>query len=117
MIPVFNKVIYPLLSKLGINLKPLPRMTIGMILTATSFVCSGLIQILLNNYDLFVFWQIPQYWILGCGEIMVSITGLEFAYSQSPVSTKSIVMAGWLMTTAIGNVFVAVIAETNVIGK
>ena len=36
--------------------------------------------------------KVPQYFILSCGEIMVSITGLEFAYSQAPVSMKSLVM-------------------------
>jgi hypothetical protein len=43
---------------------------------------------------------------------MVSITGLEFAYSQAPVSMKGLVMAAWLMTVAVGNLFVALIAET-----
>jgi hypothetical protein len=48
---------------------------------------------------------------------MVSITGLEFAYSQAPQSMKSVVMAGWLLTTAVGNAIVAVIAESKIFSE
>lgn len=27
-------------------------------------------------------WQIPQYFLLTCGEVVFSVTGLEFSYSQ-----------------------------------
>ena len=48
-------------------------------------------------------WLIPQYFLLSCGEIMVSITGLELSYSQAPVSMKAVVQSCWLLTVAIGN--------------
>jgi len=111
LIPIFNKFIYPGLEKIGIRLRPLMRMSIGMFFISLSFVVAGLIEIWLEEEDLFIAWQIPQYFLLGCGEIMVSITGLEFAYSQAPQSMKSVVMAGWLLTTAVGNLIVAAIAE------
>jgi dipeptide/tripeptide permease len=38
-------------------------------------------------------WQIPQIMAITAGEILFSITGLEFAYSQTPDSMKSIVQA------------------------
>ena len=41
---------------------------------------------------------------------MISITALEFAYSQSPKSSKSLVMAVYLGCIALGN---AVTAITN----
>merc|ERR1712061_217520 len=46
---------------------------------------------------------LPQYIILTCGEILFSITGLEFAYTQSPASMKAVVQALYLLTTAGGN--------------
>ena len=36
---------------------------------------------------------------------MVSITGLEFSYTQAPNSMKSSVMALWLFAIALGNLF------------
>lgn len=27
-------------------------------------------------------WQIPQYFLLTCAEVVFSVTGLEFSYSQ-----------------------------------
>ena len=52
-------------------------------------------------------WQILAYAILTLGEAMVSITGLEFSYTQSPNSMKSVVMALWLFAVATGNVLIA----------
>lgn len=43
------------------------------------------------------------------GEIMFSITGLEFSYSQAPSSMKSVMQACWLLTTAFGNLIVIII--------
>jgi len=47
------------------------------------------------------------------GEVLVSITGLEFAYSQAPRRMKSTIMGLWLLTVTLGNVFVSVIARTK----
>ncbi|KAF2882325.1 hypothetical protein ILUMI_23849 [Ignelater luminosus] len=52
---------------------------------------------------------IPQYIIITMGEIMFSITGLEFAYSQAPSSMKSVLQACWLLTTAFGNLIVVIV--------
>ncbi|XP_065160310.1 peptide transporter family 1-like isoform X2 [Atheta coriaria] len=54
-------------------------------------------------------WIIPQYVVITVAEIMFSITGLEFSYSQAPLSMKSVLQAGWLLTTCIGNLIVVII--------
>ncbi|XP_056145064.1 solute carrier family 15 member 2 [Lampris incognitus] len=56
-------------------------------------------------------WQIPQYILITAGEVMFSITGLEFSYSQAPANMKSVLQAGWLLTVAFGNVIVLIVAE------
>uniref|UniRef100_A0AAX7TT00 Solute carrier family 15 member 2 n=1 Tax=Astatotilapia calliptera TaxID=8154 RepID=A0AAX7TT00_ASTCA len=56
-------------------------------------------------------YQIPQYILITAGEVMFSITGLEFSYSQAPANMKSVLQAGWLLTVAFGNVIVLIVAE------
>ncbi|XP_026151679.1 solute carrier family 15 member 2 isoform X2 [Mastacembelus armatus] len=56
-------------------------------------------------------WQIPQYVLITAGEVMFSITGLEFSYAQAPANMKSVLQAGWLLTVAFGNVIVLIVAE------
>ncbi|CAG9803155.1 unnamed protein product [Chironomus riparius] len=58
-------------------------------------------------------WLIPQYFIMTAGEVMFSVTGLEFAYSQAPVNMKSLLQASWLLTVALGNVIVVIIAKAK----
>ena len=121
MIPLFNRVIYPSLEKRGIILKPLEhRMAIGMGLTALAFILSGTLDAVVDSnprYTVYWMWQFPQYIVLGAGEIMVSVTGLEFAYSQAPKTMKSVVMSGWLMTTAVGNLLVILIATIDIVAS
>ncbi|XP_074048037.1 solute carrier family 15 member 1 [Macrotis lagotis] len=54
--------------------------------------------------------QIPQYFLLTCGEVVFSVTGLEFSYSQAPSNMKSVLQAGWLLTVAFGNIIVLIVA-------
>lgn len=54
-------------------------------------------------------WLLPQYFIITAAEILFSITGLEFSYSQAPVSMKSVLTAAFLLTDSFGNLLVVVI--------
>uniref|UniRef100_A0A452ESH5 Solute carrier family 15 member 2 n=1 Tax=Capra hircus TaxID=9925 RepID=A0A452ESH5_CAPHI len=56
-------------------------------------------------------WQLPQYALVTAGEVMFSVTGLEFSYSQAPSSMKSVVQAAWLLTIAFGNIIVLIVAQ------
>lgn len=59
-------------------------------------------------------WLIPQYVVITAGEIMFSITGLEFSYSQAPTSMKSVLTAAFLLTTAIGNLIIVIIESAKI---
>ncbi|XP_036611678.1 solute carrier family 15 member 1 [Trichosurus vulpecula] len=61
--------------------------------------------------------QIPQYFLLTCGEVVFSVTGLEFSYSQSPSNMKSVLQAGWLLTVAFGNIIVLIVAGAGQFSK
>ncbi|KAM5276388.1 solute carrier family 15 member 2 isoform 3-T3 [Hipposideros larvatus] len=56
-------------------------------------------------------WQLPQYALLTAGEVMFSVTGLEFSYSQAPSSMKSVLQAAWLLTIGVGNFIVLAVAQ------
>ena len=56
-------------------------------------------------------WQVPMYVVMTVGEVMFSISGLEFAYSQSPLSLKSVMLGLWLLTVAFGNLLVFIISQ------
>lgn len=61
-----------------------------------------------------ILWLVPQYVILTLGEVMFSVTGLEFSYSQAPDSMKSVLQACWLLAVAIGNVIVIIVAGSKI---
>jgi len=117
LVLLFEKVIYPFLKSRKIDYRPLRRMKFGMFFTAISFVVVGILQLFLISYDLSMAWQIIPYAILSLGEILVSISGLEFAYSQAPKSMKSVIMAIWLLTISIGNAFVALTANAKIMNQ
>lgn len=60
----------------------------------------------INPSTLSILWIVPQFFMITVSEIMVSISGLEFAYNQSPKSLKSVVTSFWLFTHCAGNIFV-----------
>jgi proton-dependent oligopeptide transporter, POT family len=126
-IPLFNFVIFPAIEKMGIKVTPLRKIGAGLVLTALSFVVIALIQTQIDaieanclaNGTLYqnleatakpgIMWQIIAFIILTAGEVLVSITCLEYAYTQAPPSMKSTIMASYLLTVTIGNVLVSVI--------
>jgi POT family proton-dependent oligopeptide transporter len=102
-IPLFNYWLYPAISKV-FPLTPLRKIGIGLFLTALSFVIIWWIQLAIDHGDRpTVGWQLLAYVILSAGEVMVSITGLEFSYTQAPNRMKSLLMAMWLLSIALGN--------------
>lgn len=61
-----------------------------------------------------IFLQLPQYIVMSFGEVLFSVTGLSFAYSQAPASMKAVLQAGWLVTNAVGNLIVVIVAGAGI---
>ena len=73
---------------------PLGKMSVGMFLTLISFVAMAVLQAIIDGGGRpHAFWQVVPYLFLTAGEVMVSVTGLEFAFTQAPKTMKSTVMA------------------------
>ncbi len=105
-VPLFDGLIYPLLERLGRKPSPLGRMMVGMLIASSAFVSAGLVDLKIakdGDMKVSILYQIPQYVIISIAEVLLSVTGLEFAYDSAPASMKSTVTAIFLLTTALGN--------------
>ncbi|MFY9925885.1 MAG: POT family MFS transporter [Opitutaceae bacterium] len=108
-IPLFQYVIYPLIDRV-FPLTPLRKMGLGLVVTGASFLVSAWIETQLKaGLKPNIGWQLPAYALVTAGEIMVSITSLEFSYTQAPKTMKSIVMAVYLWSITAGNAFTALV--------
>ena len=78
-------------------------------LPVSSWIVVGAMQLVLDHGDVFtITWQVLPYVLLTFGEVLVATTGLEFAYSQAPLSMKGAIMAFWNLSVTIGNLWVLV---------
>jgi POT family proton-dependent oligopeptide transporter len=107
LIPFNNLVLYPLLRRFGYEPTALRRMGFGIAFAGLAWIAAGMIQLAIDGGDpVSITWQIVPYILLTFGEVLVSATGLEFAYSQAPGSMKGVIMAFWYLSITIGNLWV-----------
>ena len=107
LIPFNNLVLYPWLRRRGWEPTALRRMTVGMAFAGLAFVAVGAMQVVMDGGTILsITWQILPYALLTFGEVLVSATGLEFAYSQAPPSMKGVIMSFWNLAVTIGNLWV-----------
>lgn len=115
LIPFFTFGVYPFIEKaFKFQMTPLRRMSGGMFVAALSFVFVAVYQYQLDGGDkISVLWQIIPFLVITMAEVMISITGLQFAYTQAPRSMKSTIMSMWLLTVFFGNIITAWVAKVN----
>jgi POT family proton-dependent oligopeptide transporter len=109
LVPLLTILIYPRIGKCA---SPLRRMSLGMFVAAFSYVVVAFIQSRIEaGARICVLWQFAPYTILTIAEVLVSTTGLEFAFREAAPEMKSLVMGFWLVTIALGDLLVAAITE------
>lgn len=109
LVPLLTGVIYPLGGRV---VTPLRRIGLGMFVAGSSYlVVAWIQQKLAGGAQMSVLWQALPYLILTTAEVLVSTTGLEFAYTQAAATMKSTIMSFWLLTVAAGNGLVALITR------
>ena len=110
LIPFNNLVIFPLLRAIGIEPTALRRMTAGIALSGAAWLVIGWIQLSMDGgTPMSILWQLAPYALLTMAEVLVSATGLEFAYSQAPASMKGSIMAFWTLAVTVGNLWVLIV--------
>ena len=124
LIPFNNLVLYPWLRKRGWEPTALRKMTAGILFSAFAWIAAGILQLQIEGSavkSISIFWQLLPYVLLTFGEVLVSATGLEFAYSQAPLPMKGVIMSFWNLATTVGNLWVllvdAAIRNKRVIGS
>ncbi len=113
LIPFNNLVLYPALRKMGFEPTPLKRMGYGIAFSGLAWIFAGVIQLMIDGGDpVSIAWQVLPYALLTFAEVLVSATGLEFAYSQAPASMKGVIMSFWLLSVTFGNLWVLITNAT-----
>jgi POT family proton-dependent oligopeptide transporter len=88
----------------GLRSHSAPAHDRGIAFSGLSWIAVGVMQVVLDGGSPFaITWQILPYALLTFGEVLVSATGLEFAYSQAPPAMKGVIMAFWSLSVTIGN--------------
>ncbi|KKY27564.1 putative oligopeptide transporter [Phaeomoniella chlamydospora] len=115
LIPILDRGVYPVLRKLNIRFSRLKRITAGFLIAALGMVVAAVIQSQIyakgacgkymatcdTTAPINVWVQAPVFILIGLSEILASVTGLEYAYSNAPANMRSLVMGFYLFTSAI----------------
>ena len=107
IIPFNNIVLYPALRRMGWEPSALRRMGWGIAFSGFAWIGAGLIQLSIDSgASTSLAWQMLPYLLLTFGEVLVSATALEFAYSQATQGMKGIIMAFWYLASTFGSLWV-----------
>ncbi|GAB4848161.1 hypothetical protein Ancab_002828 [Ancistrocladus abbreviatus] len=137
-VPIYDKILVPVARKFTgkeRGFSELQRMGIGLFISILSMIAAAFVEIKrlqlakelgLVDKDvavpLSIFWQIPQYFLVGAAEVFTFIGQLQFFYDQSPDAMRSLCSALSLLTTSLGSylsslILTIVTAVTTADGK
>jgi solute carrier family 15 (peptide/histidine transporter), member 3/4 len=117
-VPIYDRIIVPTTRKFTGHkngLTQLQRMGIGLVISILAMLSAGGLELIRlrivkrhNYYDLdhipmSIFWQVPQYFLIGCAEVFTFVGQMEFFYEQTPDAMRSMCSALALTTVALGN--------------
>ncbi|KAE8969739.1 hypothetical protein PR001_g27299 [Phytophthora rubi] len=121
-IPVFDRLLYPLSTKMGIYPTLLRKIGAGLVFALLSMLAAGWVEQIRKSSSMIegissncsaageslpmssisVWWQTPQYVLVGVAEILTSISAYDLFYSEVPESMRSVCQALNLLTTTLG---------------
>lgn len=131
LIPVMDKMVYPWLDKKGWRLSVFTRISIGFLFAVGSMIVAGIVEIKRKESNCFdqtisdktysaclpIYYQIPQYGLIGISEVFASVAALEFAYKEAPKTMQSFVMGLFFFAQSAGSLLGGALFELCSLGK
>ncbi|XP_050733398.1 solute carrier family 15 member 4-like isoform X2 [Eriocheir sinensis] len=123
-IPLLTTFLYPVMDRAGIRLSMLFRIGIGMVFSILAVMVAGGLEsyriflwrsdnsshieqivgnVTYHAVNISIFWQVPQYVLVGAAELFASIAGLEFAYSAAPRTFQGMIMGLFYTLEGVGS--------------
>ncbi|CAA2985345.1 protein NRT1/ PTR FAMILY 7.3-like isoform X2 [Olea europaea var. sylvestris] len=114
---IYRRVLDPLVARLrkfsSKGLTELQRMGIGLIIAIMAMMAAGTVEHFRLKYvpedclkcssTLSIFWQVPQYVLIGASEVFMYVGQLEFFNGQTPDGLKSFGSALCMTSISLGN--------------
>ncbi|KAI3425784.1 hypothetical protein D9Q98_007759 [Chlorella vulgaris] len=119
---LYDLLIQPYFARKGRPISLLVRIGIGYLIAVLAMVAAAVVEVVrLGVVDrnglqdesptaqgapvvpMSVWWQIPQYFLIGCSEVFAMVGSLELFYSQAPDAMRSTCSALQLIATALGS--------------
>lgn len=101
--PIFSFILYPAVNKF-FKLTYLRKISIGLFISVISFVIIGWAEGRMEQgIGVHISWQLLAFFFITTAEVLVSITTLEFSYTQAPNAMKSLIMGIFWLTVTLGN--------------
>ncbi|KAH9611499.1 hypothetical protein KSS87_013632 [Heliosperma pusillum] len=117
---IYRRVLDPFVSRIrktqSGGLSELHRMGIGLIIAVLAMVSAGIVECYRLKYakdchhcgasspsTLSIFWQVPQYVLIGASEVFMYVGQLEFFNHQAPDGLKSFGSALCMTSISLGN--------------
>ncbi|PIM97624.1 H+/oligopeptide symporter [Handroanthus impetiginosus] len=103
------------IRKSGTGLSELQRMGVGLIIAVAAMLSAGAVEhfrlrhsqkdcpTCANSSSLSIFWQVPQYVLIGASEVFMYVGQLEFFNGQTPDGLKSFGSALSMTSISLGN--------------
>lgn len=107
LIPFCGLLVYPAINAI-FPLTPLRKVGLGLFIAIPSFIIPAWLETrILAGETPSIGWQVLAYFFITLAEVMISVTSLEFSYTQAPRRLKSLVLGLYFLSVSLGNLLTA----------